>query len=113
MNILDHIASVLDMQNIYLGILPDTPDSCIAVFEYEAVPPRHHFGGVSLAHGVQVRIRDTSAGAAYTKAKAVATILGRFSDGVISSTQVTPILDIGQDEKKRREYTVNFTVRRY
>lgn len=112
MNILDHIASVLDMQDVYLGVLPDAPDSCIALFEYEVAPPRHFFGAMQIVHGVQARTRDKSAAAAYAKAKAVASVLGRYADGVISSVQSTPILDIGQDEKKRREYTVNFTVRR-
>lgn len=113
MNILDLVAGAINMPDVFLGIMPEKPDGCIALFEYEAVPPSHFFGGMSLAHGVQVRTRDTTSAAAYAKAKAVADILGRYSDGVISSIQATPILDIGQDEQKRREYTVNFTVRRY
>lgn len=113
MNILDKVAEVLGMQDVYLGVLPDAPDSCIALYEYEAIPPSHFFSGVRTIYGIQARTRDKSAAAAYAKAKAVANILGRFSDGVISSVQATSILDIGQDEKKRREYTVNFTIRRY
>ncbi|MTI95387.1 MAG: hypothetical protein FH749_07845 [Firmicutes bacterium] len=113
MNILDHVFAVLGMPDVVLGVLPDAPDGCIALFEYEPTPPVHYFGGMHITHGVQARCRDIDSASAYAKAEAVAAILGRYSDDVISSTQSTPILDIGQDEKKRREYTVNFTVRRY
>lgn len=114
MNILDKLAAILNMPNVYLGTMPAKPDACIGVFEYPGAPPVHWFGGMDIRHSVQARTRDTTAEAAYAQAEAVAAILGRYSDGEISCIQSTPILDIGVDRANppRHEYTVNFEIRR-
>lgn len=115
MNILDKIATVLNMPNIKKGFLPDKPDAVIALFEYSGQPPDHHFGSTDFIQNVQVRTRDTTSAAAFAKAEAVVAILNRYSDSEISVIQSTPILDIGMDNAnpQRQEYTINFTIRRY
>lgn len=113
MNILDILATIPGLEGAFLGQQPHKPDGCVTLYEYEGAPPEHHFSGMDIIHSVQARARDVTAASAYARAKAVAEILGRYSDVVISSIQSTPILDIGIDDQKRFEYTVNFQVRRY
>jgi hypothetical protein len=113
MNILDFLVTIPGLEKAYLGFQPAKPDGCIALFEYPSAPPEHYFGGLDIVHSVQARARDVLQATAYARAEAVADILSRYSDGVISSVQSTPILDIGVDESGRHEYTVNFTIRRY
>lgn len=112
MNILDKIAAVLALPDVKRGYLPDAPNNCIALFEYAAVPPDHHFGGTDYFHGLQVRCRDKDSNSAYQMAVSAQEKLNRYQDADISILQATPILDIGRDDKQRQEYTVNFTIRR-
>lgn len=115
MNILDILATIPGLEDAFLGQQPDEPDGCLTLFEYDGAPPEHYFGGLDVVHSIQARARDTTADAAYARAKAVSALLGRYSNGVISSVQSTPIVDIGVDNHNppRYEYTVNFQVRRY
>lgn len=114
MNILDRLKSVLGMENIKLGYMPDKPDTVIALFEYSGVPPDHHFGGTDFIDSVQVRCRADNSTTAYNLAKQVSSKLNRYHDKDISVIQSTPILDIGYDNAnpQRQEYTINFTIRR-
>jgi len=116
-NILDMISEILSMFQlppVKMGFIPATPDECIALFEYKAVPPEHSFGGTDYIHGVQVRSRSLDAEQAHANAYICEQALNLYHDGILSITQSTPILDIGCDSENpaRKEYTVNFTVRR-
>ena len=51
--------------NIFLGLMPDEPDNCIALFEYAGSPPDLHWNGEY--PGLQVRVRGTSYAAARSK----------------------------------------------
>ena len=51
--------------DIFLGLMPDQPDNCIALFEYAGSPPDLHWNGEY--PGLQVRVRNTSYAAARTK----------------------------------------------
>lgn len=115
MNILDKLAMVLNKPNVVMGFMPAKPDAVIALFEYNPPPPDHSFDKTNYSHNVQVRVRDTTAAAAYATCEAVANLLDRYHDDEISVLQSTAILDIGMDNNNppRQEYTVNFTVRRY
>lgn len=114
MNILDKIESVLNMNDVVLGYMPDKPDTAIGLFEYSGAPPNHHFSGTDYVQNVQARIRAVNSSVAYQLAKSVEQRLNRYHDGEISIIQSTPILDIGYDNAnpQRQEYTINFTIRR-
>lgn len=114
MNILDKLSAVLNLPGLKLGYMPEKPDTIAALFEYDAAPPEHYFGGVDFVHGVQARCRSLNSAEAYGTARRVADALNRFYDGEISVIQTTPILDIGRDgaNPPRQEYTVNFKIRR-
>ncbi len=51
--------------DIFLGLMPDQPDNCIALFEYAGSPPDLHWNGEY--PGLQVRVRNTSYAAARSK----------------------------------------------
>lgn len=53
------IATYLEAQgvtNIRLGIMPDQPDACVALYEYAGSPPALHWPGEY--PGLQVRVRS-------------------------------------------------------
>lgn len=114
MNILDKIAAVLGRTDTYRGYLPDKPDNAVALFDYDAVPPVHTFGGTDFIQSVQARVRGVKSAAAYSVAESISAALNRYADSEISVIQTTPILDIGYDNfsPQRQEYTINFQVRR-
>ncbi len=69
---LNEIGTYLETKNvgtvgvdIFLGLMPDQPDSCIALFEYAGSPPDLHWDGEY--PGLQVRVRGASYAAARTK----------------------------------------------
>ena len=51
--------------DIFLGLMPDQPDNCIALFEYAGGPPDLHWAGEY--PGLQVRVRNKGYAAARTK----------------------------------------------
>ena len=51
--------------DLFLGLMPDQPDNCIALFEYAGSPPDLHWNGEY--PGLQVRVRGTSYEAARSK----------------------------------------------
>ena len=51
--------------DMFLGLMPDEPDNCIALFEYAGSPPDLHWNGEY--PGLQVRVRGTSYEAARSK----------------------------------------------
>ena len=56
--------------DLFLGLMPDQPDNCIALFEYAGSPPDLHWNGEY--PGLQVRVRNKSYAAARTKIGEVA-----------------------------------------
>ncbi len=55
--------------DIFLGLMPDQPDNCIALFEYAGNPPDLHWNGEY--PGLEVRVRNTSYAAARTKIREI------------------------------------------
>lgn len=109
MNIVDKIGDIISACK---GNLPDQPDTATAVFSYDAGMTHQSFCTTHIVYGVQVRCRSYKPSIAYQNAANAVVTLGRYIDGEMAIIQATPILDIGNDTKGRREYTVNFTVRR-
>jgi hypothetical protein len=59
--------------NLFWGLMPDKPDSCIALFEYAGSPPDLHWNGEY--PGLQVRVRDTGYAAGREKIGEIMTAL--------------------------------------
>src|SRR4051794_20997088 len=75
--------------NIFVGVMPETPDLCTALFEYAGLPPDRLFGNTVAAEDprVQVLCRATTYSAARTRAKAVFDILSDLGAITLSGTR--------------------------
>lgn len=100
--------------DIFLGLMPDEPDSCIALFEYAGSPPDLHWNGEY--PGLQVRVRDKSYAAARAKIGEVMEQLHGLHEQMLSGTRYLLIKARGspevlkRDANNRVELFVNFEV---
>ena len=100
--------------DIFLGLMPDQPDNCIALFEYAGSPPDLHWEGEYPR--LQVRVRDKSYAAARAKIGTVAALLHGLHEQVLSDTRYLLIKALGspevlkRDNNNRVELFVNFEI---
>ena len=100
--------------NIFLGMIPDKPDNCIALFEYAGSPPDLHWNGEY--PGLQVRVRNKSYAAARTKIGEVMAALHGLHEQTLSGTRYLLIRARGspeilkRDNNNRVELFVNFEI---
>jgi hypothetical protein len=100
--------------NIFLGMIPDEPDNCIALFEYAGSPPDLHWNGEY--PGLQVRVRNKSYAAARTKIGEVMEKLHGLHEQTLSGTRYLLIKARGspevlkRDNNNRVELFVNFEI---
>lgn len=100
--------------DLFLGLMPDQPDNCIALFEYAGSPPDLHWNGEY--PGLQVRVRNTSYAAARTKIGEVAKKLHGLHEQTLSGTRYLLIKARGgpevlkRDNNNRVEFFVNFEI---
>ena len=100
--------------DIFLGLMPDQPDNCIALFEYAGSPPDLHWAGEY--PGLQVRVRDKSYAAARTKIGEAMTALHGLHETVLGGTRYLLVKARGspevlkRDANNRVELFVNFEI---
>ena len=100
--------------DIFLGLMPDQPDNCIALFEYAGSPPDLHWNGEY--PGLQVRVRNKSYAAARTKIGEVMEKLHGLHEQTLSGTRYLLIKARGspeilkRDNNNRVELFVNFEI---
>jgi hypothetical protein len=100
--------------NIFLGMIPDEPDNCIALFEYAGSPPDLHWNGEY--PGLQVRTRSKSYAAARSKIGEVMKKLHGLHEQTLSGTRYLLIKARGspevlkRDNNNRVELFVNFEI---
>ena len=100
--------------DIFLGLMPDQPDNCIALFEYAGSPPDLHWNGEY--PGLQVRVRNKSYAAARTKIEEVVTELHGAHELTLNGTRYLLIKARGspevlkRDNNNRVELFVNFEI---
>jgi hypothetical protein len=100
--------------DIFLGLMPDQPDNCIALFEYAGSPPDLHWNGEY--PGLQVRVRDKSYAAARTKIGEVMEKLHGLYEQTLSGTRYLLFKARGspevlkRDNNNRVELFVNFEI---
>ena len=100
--------------NIFLGLMPDEPDNCVALFEYAGSPPDLHWSGEY--PGLQVRVRNKSYAAGRTKIGEVAKKLHGLHEQTLSGTRYLLIKARGspevlkRDNNNRVELFVNFEI---
>ncbi len=100
--------------DIFLGLMPDQPDNCIALFEYAGSPPDLHWEGEY--PGLQVRVRNKSYAAGRAKIKEVVTELHGAHELTLNGTRYLLIKARGspevlkRDANNRIELFVNFEI---
>ena len=100
--------------DLFLGLMPDQPDNCIALFEYAGSPPDLHWEGEYPR--LQVRVRDKSYAAARAKIGTVAALLHGLCEQTLSGTRYLLIKALGapeilkRDNNNRVELFVNFEI---
>jgi hypothetical protein len=100
--------------DIFLGLMPDQPDNCIALFEYAGSPPDLHWNGEY--PGLQVRVRNKGYAAARTKIGEVMEKLHRLHEQTLSGTRYLLIKARGspeilkRDASNRVELVLNFEI---
>ena len=100
--------------DIFLGLMPDQPDNCIALFEYAGSPPDLHWEGEY--PGLQVRVRNKSYAAGRAKIEEVVTELHGAHELTLNGTRYLLIKARGspevlkRDNNNRVELFVNFEI---
>ena len=100
--------------DIFLGLMPDQPDNCIALFEYAGSPPDLHWAGEY--PGLQVRVRNKSYAAGRAKIEEVVTELHGAHELTLNGTRYLLIKARGspevlkRDNNNRVELFVNFEI---
>jgi len=100
--------------DLFLGLMPDQPDNCIALFEYAGSPPDLHWNGEY--PGLQVRVRNKSYAAARAKIVEVAKKLHGLHEQTLSGTRYLLVKARGspevlkRDANNRVELFVNFEI---
>jgi hypothetical protein len=100
--------------DIFLGLMPDQPDNCIALFEYAGSPPDLHWNGEY--PGLQIRVRNTSYAAARSEIGKVIEKLHGLCEQTLSDTRYLLIKARGspevlkRDASNRVELFVNFEI---
>ena len=119
--VLTEIGAYLDTKSIgtvgtdiFLGLMPDQPDNCIALFEYAGSPPDLHWNGEN--PGLQVRVRNKGYAAARIKIGEVIQKLHGLHEQELSGTRYLLIKARGspevlkRDNNNRVELFVNFEI---
>ena len=102
------IGTYLQQQNkgtvgtdIFLGLMPDQPDNCIALFEYAGSPPDLHWNGEY--PGLQVRVRNRSYSAGRAKIGEIVVLLHGLHETELSGTRYLLIKARGSPEVLKRD----------
>jgi len=100
--------------DIFLGLMPDKPDNCIALFEYAGEPPDLHS---SLEYpGLQVLVRNESYAAGRQKIEQVRSVLHGLTEAMINGRRYLLVQakqspeSLARDENGRAVFVCNFRV---
>ena len=100
--------------DLFLVLMPDQPDNCIALFEYAGSPPDLHWPGEY--PGLQVRVRNKGYAAARIKIEEVIQKLHGLHEQELSGTRYLLIRARGspevlkRDNNNRVELFINFEI---
>lgn len=100
--------------DMFIGLMPDQPDDCVALFEYAGSPPDLHWNGEY--PGLQVRTRSKSYATARAKIVEVVKELHGLHEQVLNGTRYLLIKARGspevlkRDNNNRVELFVNFEI---
>ena len=100
---------------IFVNTRPNAPDNLVTVFGYAGAPPlRTHDTSGNEQPGIQVYVRNTSAGTARSTIGSIFDALDGIKNTTIDTRYFINILanqspiPLGKDENGRTQYAVNF-----
>ena len=106
--ILDDMGTYLQAQGVgtlgvdmYLGLMPDQPDNCIALFEYAGSPPDLHWNGEY--PGLQVRVRHKSYSQGRAKIGQIVGLLHGLHETTLGGTRYLLLKARGSPEVLKRD----------
>jgi hypothetical protein len=88
--------------DLFLGLMPDEPDNCTALFEYAGSPPDLHWQGEY--PGLQVRVRNSSYQAGRAVIESIYDLLHGIFDTDLSGTKYLLIKAQGSPEVLKRDH---------
>jgi len=106
--------------NLFIGILPDSPDLCVCVKDTSGSSPETHSTNPLEYPTLQILVRGTVSGykAAYRSSKCILELLRaktNFNQGGTKYHHMHPVSDvgfIGSDGKNRPVFSMNFEIMR-
>lgn len=107
--------------NMFYGRMPDAPDVCIAIYEYEGQPPMENFGASAFSlemPRVQVVCRAAREDypTARDKAVTIRALLAAMTEVTVGSTRILRVQSLGSvvplgfDTNDRPKFAINFQV---
>ncbi len=107
--------------NMFYGRMPDAPDVCITIYEYEGQPPMENFGASAFSIDmprIQIVTRASREDypTARDKAVAIRALLAAMTEVTVGSTRILrvqslgSVVPLGYDTNDRPKFAVNFQV---
>lgn len=107
--------------DMFIGRMPDAPDSCICLYEYEGQPPMENFGSSAFSiemPRIQIVTRSTRENypTARDKAVTIRNLLAAISEQTISGKRILRVqslgsaVPLGYDSNDRPKFAMNFQV---
>ena len=122
MSVIDDVKTLITgiESNIYLGSIPDEPDTCVAIYQSQGLSSLNDLDKIRIRQqGVQIRVRDTSYESGYTRAENIVSAISLRSNETINNNnylaivQIGDILPLGVDDRNRVEFSINFQLQKY
>lgn len=128
MALLDDLGTYLDAQvgaltlgtNLFLGRLPDAPDTAVALFEYAGAPPVNVMGSDAPPILEQPRIQVLSRASSYSASRSQAITVWLVLEGILNETisgtlyqrveAVQSAFPLERDTHERSVFAQNFQV---
>lgn len=128
MSLLEDIGGYLDSQtatltlgtNLFYGLMPETVDNVVALYENAGAPPNFTMGSTNLPQmerpQLQVLVRNSAYSSGRTVAETVYRILTAITNQTINTNQYLRVEALGmpqvleRDATKRVIFTMNFDV---
>ena len=126
--VLESIGSYLATQsqgtlgtNMFYGRMPDAPDVCIALYEYEGQPPMENFGASAFSIDmprIQIVCRASREDypTARDKAVTIRALLAALTEQTIETKRILrvqslgSVVPLGYDKNDRPKFAINFQV---
>lgn len=109
MSMIAEIESILTVQNLYIGSMPKTPDSAVAIYNTGGFP-RELTDSEMEINTFQVKVRSATYDAGQTVCELVKDQLHGYSDDehLLLIQQMGGTMDLGRDENNRPLFSLNF-----